>query len=78
LRNTLPKGNQGTLEDRLYGVKLRAKTGTLDNISVLSGWVWLKRRDRWCAFSIMSGGMTKTVAAGIEDRIVRILSSAAR
>ena len=78
LRNTLAKGNQGTLEDRLYGVKLRAKTGTLDNISALSGWVWLQRRAQWCAFSIMSGGMTKTTAAGIEDRIVRILSTAGR
>ena len=78
LRNTLPKGNQGTLEDRLYGVKLRAKTGTLDNISALSGWVWLQQRQEWCAFSIMSGGMNKTTAADIEDRIVRILASAAR
>ncbi|HET7482613.1 MAG TPA: D-alanyl-D-alanine carboxypeptidase [Actinomycetota bacterium] len=77
LRSTLPSGNQGTLEDRLRGVKLRAKTGTLDNISALSGWVWLDRMDTWGAFSILSGGMTKTTASEIEDRIVRILASSA-
>ena len=77
LRETLPKGDQGTLEDRLYKVRLRAKTGSLENISTLSGWVWLKREKRWCAFSIMSRGMSKSVASDIEDKIVRILTSAA-
>ena len=77
LRKTLAKGNQGTLEDRLGKVRLRAKTGSLERISSLSGWVWLKRLRTWAAFSIMSRGMDKSVAAGIEDRIVRILTGAA-
>lgn len=77
LRNTLPKGDQGTLEDRLGGVRLRAKTGSLEEISTLSGWVWLRRAKTWCAFSIMSRGMDKSVAAGVEDKVVRILSAAA-
>lgn len=77
LRKTLAKGDQGTLEDRLGNVRLRAKTGSLENISTLSGWVWLRRAQTWSAFSIMSRGMDKSVAADIEDRIVRILSAAA-
>lgn len=78
LRMTLPKGDQGTLEHRLGNVRLRAKTGSLERISALSGWVWLKRVKTWAPFSIMSRGMEKPEAAGIEDRIVKILSAAAR
>jgi D-alanyl-D-alanine carboxypeptidase len=77
LRKSLAKGNQGTLEDRLGNVRLRAKTGSLENISTLSGWVWLKRVRTWSTFSIMSRGMDKTVASRIEDRIVRIVTAAA-
>lgn len=77
LRKSLAKGDQGTLEDRLGNVRLRAKTGSLENISTLAGWVWLKRADTWAAFSIMSRGMDKSVAAGIEDRVVRIVTAAA-
>jgi len=78
LRKSLPTGDQGTLDDRLPNVRLRAKTGTLENVSTLSGWVWLDRANRWAAFSIMSRGMSKDTAAGIEDRIVRILFRSAR
>jgi D-alanyl-D-alanine carboxypeptidase/D-alanyl-D-alanine-endopeptidase (penicillin-binding protein 4) len=78
LRSTLPGANQGTLEDRLNAVRVRAKTGTLENISTLSGWVWLRRTDSWAEFSIMSGGMYKYTAAGIEDNIVRTLTKRAR
>ena len=77
LRKDLPTGNQGTLEDRLQGVPVRAKTGTLENVSALSGWVWLKGPGAWAQFSILSNGMPKYAAAGIEDRIVRILNRAA-
>lgn len=76
-RLTLPVPGQGTLEDRLAGVKLRAKTGTLDGVSALSGWVWLERTQAWAEFSILSSGMPKSRAAAIEDRIVRIVSRAA-
>lgn len=78
LKGSLPKGGQGTLEDRLKGTPVRAKTGTLTNISALSGWVWMKRRDRWGTFSIMSRGMDKPHAVALEDRIVRILNQRAR
>lgn len=69
----LPSGGQGTLEDRLHGVDVLAKTGTLENISALSGWVWLERRDTWAEFSVLSRGMSKSTASEIEDRIVHIL-----
>jgi D-alanyl-D-alanine carboxypeptidase/D-alanyl-D-alanine-endopeptidase (penicillin-binding protein 4) len=73
LRHALPTGGQGTLEDRLHGVPMRAKTGTLTDVSALSGWVFAEQRDAWIEFSILSAGMPKSVASEIEDRIVRIL-----
>lgn len=72
-RRSLPVPGQGTLEDRLHGVKMRAKTGTLDGVSALSGWVWLERTDSWGEFSILSS-MPKSQAVEIEDRIVRTLA----
>ena len=78
LRNGLATGGQGTLEDRLHGVPVRAKTGTLSGVSTLSGWVRLKRADSWGEFSIMSRGMSKPKAVKLEDRIVRFLKKRAR
>lgn len=77
-RGTLAGAGQGTLEDRLKGVRLRAKTGTLDAISSLSGYVWLRRLDTWAEFSILSRGMSKGLASAVEDDIVRILTRSAR
>ena len=74
LRSTLPGAGEGTLEHRLAGVRLRAKTGTLDRVSALSGWVWLQRSHTWGEFSILSRGMDKSSAARIEDRIATIVS----
>jgi D-alanyl-D-alanine carboxypeptidase/D-alanyl-D-alanine-endopeptidase (penicillin-binding protein 4) len=74
LRMALPRGGQGTLEDRLRDVKIRAKTGTLDGVSALSGWVWLDDRDAWGQFSILSRGLTKDAAVRIEDAIVHTVS----
>ena len=78
LRDTLARADQGTLEGRLEGVRVRAKTGTLEDISTLSGYVYLRRTDRWAEFSIMSGGMPKTQASSIEDHVVRIVTRYAR
>jgi D-alanyl-D-alanine carboxypeptidase len=78
LRRSLATGGQGTLEDRLRGVKVRAKTGSLDEISALSGWVWLEKEEGWTEFSILSRGMPKWIASSIEDAIVRILTASAR
>lgn len=78
LFQSLPSGGQGTLKERLHGAPVRAKTGTLTNISTLSGYVWLKRTSSWAEFSIMSSGMYKTTASGIEDAVVRHLIRAGR
>ena len=78
LRQTLPGAGQGTLKERLGGVRLKAKTGTLDMISALSGWVWLRQTQSWAEFSILSNGMYKSTAAPIEDAIVRELTRSAR
>jgi len=77
LRASLPIAGQGTLEGRLTGVRVRAKTGTLTGVSALSGWVWSRTSDRWVDFSILSSSMPKWLASSIEDRIVRILASSA-
>jgi D-alanyl-D-alanine carboxypeptidase len=74
LRRSLPGPGQGTLEGRLRGLHVRAKTGTLDRVSALSGWVWLRRSRTWAEFAIMSRGIPKHRAVDVEDRIVKILS----
>jgi D-alanyl-D-alanine carboxypeptidase/D-alanyl-D-alanine-endopeptidase (penicillin-binding protein 4) len=75
LRGTLPAGGEGTLEERLETVTVRAKTGTLVEVSALSGWVWLEREDAWAAFSILSSGMSTSQAKSIENRIVRVVAA---
>jgi D-alanyl-D-alanine carboxypeptidase/D-alanyl-D-alanine-endopeptidase (penicillin-binding protein 4) len=75
LRSTLAAGGEGTLEDRLKKVTVRAKTGTLIEVSALSGWVWLRREDAWAAFSILSSGMSTTTAKQIENQIVRAVAA---
>ena len=78
LRRSLATGGQGTLEDRLRDVRLRAKTGTLEKVSALSGWLWLRRRGDWASFSILSRGLTKSKAVETENRIARVLEDRAR
>lgn len=78
LRRGLPTGGQGTLENRLHGIPLRAKTGSLSGISALSGWIRLSRTDEWAEFSILSRGLSYYGAKGLEDRIVRLIHRSAR
>jgi serine-type D-Ala-D-Ala carboxypeptidase/endopeptidase (penicillin-binding protein 4) len=77
LRFSLAAGNMGTLRGRLGDVRVRAKTGSLIEVSALSGWVWMEKARDWAQFSILSQGMSKSRAVAIEDRIVRILSNRA-
>jgi D-alanyl-D-alanine carboxypeptidase/D-alanyl-D-alanine-endopeptidase (penicillin-binding protein 4) len=74
LRRALPTGGQGTLRHRLRGVDVRAKTGTLDDVSALSGWV-RAHSGGWVEFSVLSYGMSKSTASAIEDRIVVVLQN---
>jgi len=78
LRMSLPDGGQGTLKGRLAGVRVRAKTGTLDNASALSGWVWSDAADTWIEFSLLTSGMNEYAAKDLEDRIVHVLAVNAR
>jgi serine-type D-Ala-D-Ala carboxypeptidase/endopeptidase (penicillin-binding protein 4) len=77
LRRSLPAGNQGTLKGRLSTVKLRAKTGTLDNVSALSGWVWSDAASDWIEFSLLTSGMDEWKAKDLEDTVVRLLANRA-
>lgn len=73
LLDVLPSGGEGTLGSRLSEVPVHAKTGTLTAISALSGFVWLQRSETWAEFSILSRGLSKDRAVGIENTVVRIL-----
>jgi D-alanyl-D-alanine carboxypeptidase len=75
LRATLPTGGQGTLKDRLSSIRLHVKTGTLDNASALSGWVYATRVGGWVEFSIVSNGFDEYAAKKIENQIVRIIAA---
>jgi D-alanyl-D-alanine carboxypeptidase/D-alanyl-D-alanine-endopeptidase (penicillin-binding protein 4) len=77
LRFALPTGGQGTLEGRLGHVRVRAKTGTLTDVSALSGWVWSRKVRDWVEFSILSQGMSKDEAVRIEDAIVALVNARA-
>jgi D-alanyl-D-alanine carboxypeptidase len=74
----LPRGGQGTLEHRLREVSVRAKTGTLEDVSALSGWVYAEQLNAWIEFSILGSRMSKLTAVHLEDRIVKILAERAR
>ncbi len=78
LRLALPIGGQGTLEGRLGHTRIRAKTGTLTDISALSGWVWSRTAKGWIEFSILSNGLSKDEAVRIEDAIVQLVSARAK
>jgi D-alanyl-D-alanine carboxypeptidase len=78
LRDGLPTGGQGTLEDRLTGIPIRAKTGTLSGVSALSGWIYLRKTGTWAEFSILSRGLSYYGAKGLEDRIIRLITRLGR
>ena len=78
LRRGLAGAGEGTLKNRLDNIKIRAKTGTLIDVSALAGWVWLEKSHSWARFAILSRGISKSEAIGIEDRIVRLVAESAR
>ena len=72
---SLPAPGEGTMEGRLASVPVRAKTGTLFEtpVSALSGYV-SSLDGRRLAFSIISRGLDKATAVGIEDAVVTTLA----
>lgn len=77
LRSTLTTGGEGTLKERLHDVRVRAKTGTLDEVSALAGWVWLEKTGDWAEFAILSRGIDKSGAVQVEDKVIRLLHRSA-
>ena len=53
-------------------LRVTAVTGTLNEISALSGWVWNRAIGDWIEFSIVSFGLYKSTAIDLEDAIARI------
>lgn len=76
LQDTLPHAGEGTLEGRLAGVTVRAKTGTLDHVSALSGWIWTDRGGV-VEFSILSSNFDELDAKAIEDKLVQVIAARA-
>ena len=74
---SLAPPGEGTLEGRLVGVPVRAKTGTLfeSAVSSLSGYVTDAGGTR-VAFSVISRGLDRSAAIAMEDSIVRALAGA--
>jgi len=72
---SLPAPGEGTMEGRLAGVPVRAKTGTLFEtpVSALSGYV-TSLDGRRLAFSIISRGLDEATAVEIEDAVVTTLA----
>jgi len=77
LRRSLAAGGQGTLEGRFASLEIRAKTGTLDDASALSGWVRSETTGSWIEFSILSNGFSEWTAKTIENKVVGIIANAA-
>ena len=46
----------------------------LQQVSALSGWIWLQRSRRWGEFSILSRGLSKPQAVAVEDELVSIVA----
>ena len=74
-------GRAGTLDDRLRGAevrdRVRAKTGTLNDVTALSGWV-RTARDRDLAFSVVENTGARRVGAAdlaVQARLVEALVS---
>ncbi len=63
----------GTLNERLEGTNVQAKTGTIYSVSTLSGYV-TTNQNKALTFSIMINNLLhEEEGKGIEDTIVRLL-----
>ncbi len=79
LAQALPvAGRDGTLRRRFAGTpaagRIRAKTGSLDNVVALSGWA-TARQGRTLTFSLLAGSLPRASAGtGLEDRVANVLA----
>ena len=77
-RDSLPvAGRDGTLYDRMRRGpargRCRAKTGTLSDVSALSGYCESRSGDTY-AFSILMNGVYPTSARRLQDRMVQAIA----
>jgi D-alanyl-D-alanine carboxypeptidase/D-alanyl-D-alanine-endopeptidase (penicillin-binding protein 4) len=76
----LPAQGEGTMGNRLKGVRFAAKTGTLDAVSCLSGYVWI-RNDEPVIFSVLmnhhiiSASQARQLQDSIVQEVIRSLAS---
>ena len=70
-------GRDGTLSDRMRGGparnRCRGKTGTLSNVSALSGYCTARSGDVY-AFSILMNGVYPTGARQLQDRMAQAIA----
>ena len=72
--DSLPAPGEGTLKNRLGGVLVRAKTGTLNNHSGLSGFV-VTAKNETVGFSILVNDVGSTWPATVlQDKLVKLVS----
>ncbi|MBX3115038.1 MAG: D-alanyl-D-alanine carboxypeptidase [Fimbriimonadaceae bacterium] len=70
----LPAAGEGTLGSRLAGVRITAKTGTLDSVSCLSGFLWIGQSDPVVVSIMMNHySMTASQARQLQDQIVQVI-----
>ena len=73
--DSLPTGGEGTLQVRLSGIVVRAKTGTINDHSALSGLV-VTAHGQTLAFSVLVNDVPAVWSAiDLEDKIVRHLAA---
>lgn len=69
---TLPGYNQGTLEKRNLPLTIKAKTGTLNDVSSLAGFL-KTNRNKWYSFAIIYNGPNVYNAKIQEERILNYI-----
>lgn len=73
--DSLPTGGEGTLTSRLGGMVLRAKTGTLDEHSALTGYL-VSSYGQTLGFSILVNNVEQTwLGVELEDKILHTLAA---
>jgi len=70
--NALPTSGEGTLSGRLSGLRITAKTGTLDAVSCLSGYLWPRQGEPIVVVIMMNHyAMSAAQARQLQDSIVQ-------
>ncbi|MBI5708270.1 MAG: D-alanyl-D-alanine carboxypeptidase/D-alanyl-D-alanine-endopeptidase [Armatimonadetes bacterium] len=78
-RESLPKPGEGTLRNRLKGASFQGKTGTLDAVSALSGYLKLKDGRTLVVSLLMNHYLCpSSEARAIQDRFVQALEGFGR